>query len=221
MDLPLWSNVYLLSCVKSVVCTLLWYKDCECLFLKRCIGQRGCLCIYSYSLHPLPEAWHLSFTFTLLVAQMLRIHPTCPHHRWCWNSSRSYPKLSQLPNISDVNDGTGRWSGWRWPHQTLNTEEDTASKHILNELKSFWYTQCFPILLGLPAESPQESLWRVLLGMTLGLSFGVPSVEKCRRRLCALFTRQFMFSAGSALPIPEMLQKGKAILNCGVHKQLD
>ena len=57
--------------------------------------------------------------------------------------------------------------------------------------------------------------------MTLGLSFEVPSVEKCRRSLCALFTRQFVFSGGSLLPIPEMLQKGKAILNCGVHKQLD
>ena len=102
MDLPLWSNLCPLSCAESVVCTLLWYEDYKCLFLKRYIGQVGCLCICICSLHQLPEAWHLSFTVTPLVAQMLPINPTFPYYRWCWNSSRSYPKLSQLPYASGM-----------------------------------------------------------------------------------------------------------------------
>lgn len=49
----------------------------------------------------------------------------------------------------------------------------------------------------------------VLLGMTLGLSFGAPSVEKGRSNLCVLFTRQFLFS-GETFPVP-MLHEGEAI----------
>lgn len=77
-----WSWTYhssvncLLNCVENVVCTFLSYEDCKCLLLKRYKGKVRCLCIYIYSLHPLPEAWlsHLHCWWP----KMLPINPVLP-----------------------------------------------------------------------------------------------------------------------------------------------
>lgn len=53
----------------------------------------------------------------------------------------------------------------------------------------------------------KESMRRVLLGMKFGLRFGVPSAEKCRHNVCALFTGQLVLSGGPALPLPDTLHE--------------
>ena len=93
---------------------------------------------------------------------------------------------------------TGRWSRWRWPHQVPRMTQQ-KSAHWMS-YKAFGTHKVSPSSL----QDYQLSCPKIPCG---GLSFGVLSVEKWRSSLCALFTRQFVFSGGSALPIPETLHK--------------